>query len=188
VLFSKAFETTNNLLAFIRVHSRLEETHVNHGELKMEMPKPTEAHRKLEMLVGRWVGEERMHPSPWDPKGGTAIARVNNRLALDGFIVVQDYEQERNGKITFRGHGVFSWDATQQCYTIHWFDTMGMPPNLFCGNFENNVFTLTNETPQGHSRLVFAFSGKDRYSYRMEMSQDGKQWQTFIEGNFTREK
>jgi hypothetical protein len=192
VLFSKAFKTANNLLALIRVHSRLERTNVKpatskHGELKMEMPKPTDAHRKLEMLVGRWLGEERLFPSPWDPKGGTAIGRIDNRLALDGFIVVQDYEQERDGKINFRGHGVFSWDATQKCYVIHWFDSMGMPPNIFRGNFENNTLTMTSEDQQGHSRVVFAFTENNKYSFSMEMSQDGKQWQTLMEGNYTRE-
>lgn len=100
----------------------------------MEMPKPADAHRKLERVVGRWTGEEKLFPSPWDPKGGTASSRVENRLALDGFAIVQDYEQERNGKICFRGHGVLRWEAQQQCYEMYWFDSMGMPPNIFRGN------------------------------------------------------
>ena len=56
----------------------------------MEMPKPTAAHRRLEKLIGRWSGEERIHPSPFDPNGGLAMARLENRPALDGFAVVQD--------------------------------------------------------------------------------------------------
>jgi len=36
-----------------------------------EMPKPTRAHRALEMLAGDWLGEEKTHPSPFDSwKGG----------------------------------------------------------------------------------------------------------------------
>jgi len=85
----------------------------------MEMPQPTAAHHRLEKLVGRWSGEERIHPSPFDPAGGIAVARAENRLALDGFAVVQDYEQERNGKISFRGHGVLRWEAHQQCYEMY---------------------------------------------------------------------
>lgn len=77
----------------------------------MEMPRPTEAHRRLHALAGDWTGTEKMHPSPWDPQGGTAEGRVQNRVALDGFAIVQQYEQRRGGQISFSGHGVFSWDA-----------------------------------------------------------------------------
>ena len=66
----------------------------------MEMPKPGSPHQKLQRLSGKWTGEEKMHPSPWDPKGGAATGRILNRLSLDGFVVVQDYEQERSGNIS----------------------------------------------------------------------------------------
>ena len=153
----------------------------------MEMPKPTDAHKKLERLAGKWKGEEKMYPSPWDPAGGMAVARVNNRPALDGFTVVQDYEQERNGAVTFRGHGVFSYDTAQQCYVLHWWDTMGMPPNQFKGTIDGNILTLTDKNPRGLSRAVFDLRQEGKYNFKMEVSQDGKQWMTFVEGNYNRE-
>ncbi len=151
----------------------------------MEMPKPTAAHRKLEKLVGRWTGEERVHPSPFDPKGGTAIARIENRLALDGFAVVQDYEQGRNGVVNFRGHGVFRWDASQQCYEMYWFDSMGMAPNIFRGSFDGDVLSLSCKDPHGHSRATFDLSQKGHYKFRMDVSPDGSQWFPFMEGQYT---
>ncbi len=96
----------------------------------MEMPKPTEAHRRLERLVGAWTGQERLHPSPWDPSGGPAVGHVENRAALDGFAVIHDYEQERNGTVTYRGHGIYTWDSTRRQYMMHWWDSMGFPPNV----------------------------------------------------------
>jgi hypothetical protein len=30
------------------------------------------------------VGKEIILPCPWDPKGGTAIGRFDNRVAVDG--------------------------------------------------------------------------------------------------------
>jgi hypothetical protein len=84
----------------------------------MEMPRPTESHQKLNLLAGRWTGQERLSPSPWDPKGGTVTGRSDNRIALDGFVLLHDYEQERGGAITFRGHGVLSYDAQGQCYRM----------------------------------------------------------------------
>ena len=153
----------------------------------MEMPKPNDAHQKLERLIGHWSGEEKLFPSPWDPKGGVARGQVVNRRALDGFVVVQDYEQERGSVPSFRGHGVFSWDANQKCYALHWFDSMGMSPNVFRGNFEGNVLTLISKDPQMQNRAVFDFSRERQYTFRMEVSQDGAKWQTFMEGHYALE-
>ena len=84
----------------------------------MEMPKPTEAHRKLHALAGHWIGQETIPPCPWDPKGGTAVGHCDNRVGVDGFLLTHDYEQERDGRINFRGHGVFTFDAAQKCYVL----------------------------------------------------------------------
>ena len=56
----------------------------------MEMLKLTPSHKKLQRIVGNWTGEEKLNPSPWDPKGRTAVGKVNNRSGLDGFIVTQE--------------------------------------------------------------------------------------------------
>ena len=56
----------------------------------IQVPKLTQAHEKLKTLVGMWRGTETIHPSPFDKKGGQATGIVNNRLALDGFAVIQD--------------------------------------------------------------------------------------------------
>ena len=158
------------------------------GNPAMDMPKLTDAHKKLELLAGRWKGEEKLSPSPWDPKGGIATGRVNNRPALDGFAVVQDYEQERNGAVSFQGHGIFSYDAYQKNYVLHWLDSMGMPVNEFRGSFEGRVLTLTNKGQMGFNRAVFDLGENDKYKFKMEISQDGKNWYTFMEGSYTREK
>ncbi len=152
----------------------------------MDMPKPGDAHRRLEKLVGKWSGEERLAPSPWDPAGGTAVGRMNNRLALDGFVVVQDYEQERNGTVGYRGHGVFSWDATESRYVLHWFDSIGAPPNDFRGGFEGDVLTLTGKHGPGQARVVFDVREPGRYRFRMEGTQDGASWMTFMEGDYAK--
>lgn len=152
----------------------------------MTMPKVTEAHRRLERLVGTWQGEERLYPSPFDPQGGAAIGRARNRLALDGFAVVQDYEQERDGAVNYRGHGVFRWDDRDRSYVLHWLDSMGMPPNEFRGTLDGDVLTLTSHSPQGVVRATWEL-GQDRYNYRMQVSPDGSNWFPFMEGTYSRE-
>jgi hypothetical protein len=150
------------------------------------MPKPGDAHRKLEKLVGDWTGDETIAPSPFDPVGGTAIGRIRNRLALDGFAVIQDYEQERNGAIGFRGHGVFRWDEASEGYELHWFDSFGAPLSIFRGNFEGDVLTLIWAGPNGSYRAVFDLSGENRYQYQMDVAPDGADWFTFTVATYTK--
>ncbi|MGD8276415.1 MAG: DUF1579 family protein [Gemmatimonadota bacterium] len=151
----------------------------------MAMPQPTEHHRKLERLTGRWEGTETMHPSPWDPKGGQATGRNDSRFALDGFAVITDYEQERDGAITFRGHGVMTWDAKAECYTLHWFDSMGSPPEVFRGNFDGDVLTVSHGGAM-HVRLTWDFTTDGIMRSGMQTSQDGEVWTPLFECDYRR--
>ena len=152
----------------------------------MEMPVPTEHHAKLEMMAGQWRGTETMYPSQWDPKGGTATGRNDIRMALNGFAAVTDYEQERDGAITFRGHGVMTYDAAEACYVLHWFDGIGSPPEVFKGTFEGDVLTVSHGGPGMHARLTYDLSQAGILRSRMEMSHDGTEWATFFDCDYHR--
>jgi Protein of unknown function (DUF1579) len=152
----------------------------------MEMPRLTDAHRKLERLAGTWVGQEHLHPSPWDPKGGPAVGRIVNRIGLDGFVVIQDYVQERDGKVNYRAHGVFGWDPARPCYVLTWFD-FGGHPSEFTGTFEEGILLLTCKRPQGFSRGTWDFSKDGEYRFRVEVSPDGLRWHPFVEGTYQRQ-
>ena len=157
----------------------------------MHRPKPTEVHQNLARFAGTWIGEEVVHPSPWDPDGSTAQARSENRLALGGFVVIGDYEQRKGGQVTFTGHSVHSYDANQKCHVLYWFDCMGVPPNVFKGNFAGNVLTLICEhtSPSGPrlSRLSYDMSVAGKMKSKMEMSDDGEAWVSFMDGSYTRQ-
>jgi hypothetical protein len=152
----------------------------------MDMPRPGDAHHKLQALVGAWIGDERIQPSPWDPVGGPAEGSVENRLILDGFAVGHDYTQRRNGQVNFQGHGVFRYDAAADEYQLHWFDSMGQAPNVFRGGFDGPVLRLQTSYGGGHTRASWDMSEADRVRYAMEISGDGQTWQVFIEGDYRR--
>jgi len=154
----------------------------------MEMPKPTAAHQRLNVLAGKWKGQEKMHPSPWDPQGGMAEATIDNQLVLDGFAIAQSYAQRRGGAISFTGHCVMNYDGEAKEYQMHWWDSMGTPVNVFRGQFQGQSLVLTGQNPMGHSRSTFDLSqaGAGRYSFKMEFSPDGKQWGPFMDGNYVR--
>jgi hypothetical protein len=152
----------------------------------MEMPQIGEPHNKLARLAGTWVGEEKLYPSPWDPKGGPAVARITNRIALDGFAIVQDYEQERHGKANFKGLAVFTWDSMQKNYILTWWDTMGFPGHEFRGHFEGNTLTYSSKTSEGYMRAKFEFKDDNHYYHLMEVSGDNQIWAPFMEGTYSK--
>jgi hypothetical protein len=152
----------------------------------MEMPTPVEGHRKLEKIAGSWKGQERMYPSPWDPEGGTALGRIKSRVALNGFALINDYEQERDGKVTFSGHGVFTYDSKEDAYTLVWVDCMGVPPEIFKGQFEGDVLKLAHGGPGMHVRLTYDVSEPGYLSTSMEMSKDGSVWNRFFDARLER--
>jgi hypothetical protein len=152
----------------------------------MQMPTPQAEHKKLEAMAGTWTGEEKMHPSPWDPKGGQATGKIRARIDLAGFFLVMDYEQERGGQVGFKGHGVFGYDPQEKCYTMYWFDAMNPTMSLAKGTWEGNRLTFRNQNPMGHGRFTYEFAKEGRYSFRMEHSQDGAKWDTLMEAMYTR--
>ena len=152
----------------------------------MDMPRPTDHHLKLRHLVGEWEGIETMHPSQWAPQGGTATGRTNSRLALNGFAVISDYQQERSGVVTFEGHSVLTYDPKEGCYVLHWFDCMGSPPEVFKGAFDGNVLTVAHGGPGMHARLMHDLSEEGQMTSSMEMSLDGRNWQTLFDGSYER--
>src|SRR5947208_1920101 len=154
-----------------------------------EMPKPTEKHAKLQSLAGTWVGEETMYPSPWDPKGGPALGRTESRLDLDGFYLLSDYTQERGGRTSYKGHGVFGYDPGSGSYTMHWFDSMGFPCTVPAkGTWEGNRLLFQSASPMGQGRFTYEFEREGKYRFKLENSRDGKEWTTFMEGNYTRKR
>jgi len=153
----------------------------------MDMPKPGDPHKKLSALVGEWTGDEKLHPSPWDPSGGGARAQVTNRWIADGFAVLQEYEQSRDGQVTFRGHGVFWFDPRTEEYVMHWWDSMGGTAGEYRGRFDGDRLVLGAAMPQGgHSRTSWLLTGPDAHDFLMEVSPDGEAWMPAMEGQYQR--
>jgi len=152
----------------------------------MYAPEPAAGHRLLARMEGVWEGEETMHPSEWDPAGGTAFGRNVHRVALGGFALVIDYEQIREGVVTFSGHGVYTYDPARDLVTLHWFDSLGSPPEVFTGRFENDVLTLGHGGPGMHARMTYDLTETGTMKGGMEMSKDGVNWRRLFDATYRR--
>lgn len=153
----------------------------------MDGEQPGAAHRELATaLLGTWIGEERLAPMPWDPAGGSAVARVRNASALGGLAVVQEYGQTRAGEATLRGLGVFRWDAAAGEVVLAWFDSLSPEPREFRGAFEGPRLALVSRAARGQARATYDFAAPNSYTYRLEVSPDGVEWRVYLQGAYRR--
>lgn len=150
----------------------------------MEMPKLAPGHSFFERMAGQWSGDVKMYPSPWDPKGGTAPASTRIQVQLNGFVAIGDYDQKKDGVTAYAGHSVFTYDAENDLYTLHWFDSIGSPPEVFTGKRVGQVLTLAHGGPGMHARLTYDLTDQAELKSSMEMSQDGAHWQKFLDVSY----
>lgn len=151
----------------------------------MEMPRPSDHHKKLAAFSGNWAGEETLHPMPWSPEAVRVTSQSRNRLDLDGFFLLIDHEQTRDGRISYRGHGVFGYDPRLQKFTMHWFDVMGSDPGApALGTWEGNTLRFQHSHHMGHSRYTYHFENDRKYTLKIELSQDGTNWMPFLSGEY----
>ena len=101
---------------------------------------------------------------------------MQNLLEDDGFAVTTDYVQTVNGEETFWGHGVYSYDAREDIYRFHWFDRMGMGPQVFSGQWEGDVLTMESVGPMGNVRMTDDYSRPGQLDSRVDLSEDGVEW------------
>ena len=148
----------------------------------MEMPQPGPEHEKLHAMVGEWVGDDTLFPSSWSPEEQHRKCKLSVR-SLDNFFVISDFEQTVDSQVTFRGHGVYSWDPQAEVFKMYWFDSMGGAGGLADGRMEGNVLTFQNTSPMGHHRYRYTFN-PDETIFEMAGSQDGEDWQTMMEGHY----
>lgn len=151
-----------------------------------QMPKPNDTHAKLAKHAGSWVGVETLYPSDWDPNGGTAEATLESRVDLDGFAVIGDYVQKRDGRVSFRGHAVWTVDPGSGEILLTWFDSLGFLPETFRGKFEGDRLVVVSQTHQGLNRLTYSHPKSGEMTSSMETSPDGETWSKMFDGRYTR--
>ena len=125
-----------------------------------------------------------MMPSPWSPEPQERTGRIESHV-MEGFFVVSNYEQRAGDDVSFRGHGVYSWDPAAEEYVMYWFDSMGGAGGVARGGIEGNQLTFENTSPAGHHRYQYTFDG-DAMLFTMAMSPDGSDWQVLMEGRYQR--
>jgi hypothetical protein len=148
----------------------------------MEQPKPTEEHKKLERLVGKWTGVEKLAGSPHTTET-KATGTFDFKMDLGGLFAIADYVEKSGSKMLMAGHGVIGWDAKKKKYTLHWFDTFGSPPGApGTGEWRGDMLKFHQE---GSGDTIFELADGGLI-FRIEMDVDGKGAKPIIVGHYRR--
>jgi Protein of unknown function (DUF1579) len=137
----------------------------------LDAPVALDEHRKLAAFAGKWAGEEVVFPSRWTA-GGPAQSRVVARIDLNGFYLIQDTHQTRDGKETFATHGVFTYDRDDRTYKLFWHDSLGYyAPAPASGAWVGNVYEVIDN---------------DNYTMKIQFSPDAEGWADVLTGVYKR--
>ena len=143
-------------------------------------------HERLAALAGEWEGDEVVGPSSWF-EAGPARGFMSARLALGGFYLIQEYRQERAGKVIFSGHALVTFDREDGRYKRFWFDSVGyVPESPAVGHWTGNTLLLRQATLRGTVRQTFRFESDESYAMLLQFSPDDEGWSDLITGTYRR--
>lgn len=141
---------------------------------------------RLSAFAGEWNGEEVVFPSRWT-EGGSATSHVVARMDLNGFYLIQDAVQMRDGKQSFATHGIFTWDRDDRTYKLFWYDSLGYtPPAPASGGWAGKTLTLVRGSLRGNARHVYEIIDDNSYSLKIQFSPDAEGWADVLTGVYRR--
>ena len=103
--------------------------------------------------------------------------------------MIQDYVEERDGRVVYQGHGIFRWDDAQQNYTCL-VDSLGQVPSAPArGSWTADTLVFEHDQAGAErGRYTFSFKDEDSYDLKIENSQDGGQtWRLFLQATYQRQ-
>ncbi|BBO01848.1 MULTISPECIES: DUF1579 family protein [Bradyrhizobium] len=147
---------------------------------------PLPEHARLAAFAGEWDGEEVVFPSRWTA-GGLATSHVVARMDLNGFYLIQDSVQKRDGQQIFATHGIFTYDRDDRTYKLFWYDSLGYtPPSPASGGWVGKTLTLVRGSLRGNARHVYEIINEDSYSLKIQFSPDAEGWADVLTGVYRR--
>ncbi len=156
---------------------------------QMGPPRPGPEAKNLSYFVGEWSSEGDMKPTDFGPGGKMTMNEQNERMAGGFFVIRHSTFSSNMGRGT--GLAIMGYDADEKVYTFDEYNSMGETEHSR-GAFDGDTWTWTSEPRMGGSVLKGKFTVKvlspTSYTFKYEMSPDGKSWTTTMEGKATKTK
>jgi len=160
------------------------------AQAQMQMPKPSPELKKLDYFAGSWTMQGEMKPGPMGP-GGKWSGTESLKWMEGGFFLVSQsgFQSDSMGSAT--GTAYMGYDVNDKMFTYDAFNTVGESEHAK-GMMDGDNWTWTSEGKMNgqsyKSRYSMKILGPTSYTMKYEMSQDGTNWNTVMEGKATKGK
>ena len=152
-------------------------------EKKMEAPKPGPEVQKLGYFVGTWNSSGEIKENPMMPAG--KMTSVDKCEWFSGGFQVVCHSTGKMAMGTMHGLGIAAYNAGEKVYTYMIADSSGYS-GMSKGTVDGDTWTYTSDEKMGdkvmHGRYTMVMSSPTSYTFKYEMSPDGTQWSTIMEG------
>ncbi len=157
-----------------------------HAQMGPKTPAPEL--KKLDFMAGSWTSEGTINPAPGMPGG--KFTSTSHADWMDGnFFLVGHSDMDMTGMGKMKELAVMSYDPDRKVYTYNAFTSMGEAESS-TGTVAGDTWTWTGDEHMGGMTMKGRFTMKvlspTSYTMKFELSQDGTQWMTAMEGKATK--
>jgi hypothetical protein len=154
----------------------------------MGQPAPGPELKKLDFMAGDWTTEGDMKPGSGMPGGKFTVA--SHAEWMEGnFFLVEHSNSDMPGMGKFKELSVIGYDPERKVYTYEAFNSMGQD-EISTGTVDGDTWTWLSDEHMGGMTMKGRFTMKvlspTSYNMKFELSQDGKNWMTAMEGKATK--
>ncbi len=152
-----------------------------------QMPTPAPELKKLDYFVGTWTDDGEMKPGPMGPGGKMTVSEKNEWMPGGFFLTLHSIfnsDMANGSGIAFMGY-----DPDNKQYTYDEFNSMGERTH-FTGTVNGDTWTWVGDQKMGDQKMKGRYTTKilspTSYSSKFEMSPDGTNWTTIMDGKSTK--
>jgi hypothetical protein len=150
-------------------------------------PKPGPELRKLDVFVGTWTLDGTMKPGAMGA-GGT-MTEINKCEWMEGGFYLVCHSEFKSTMGNGVGLSVMGYSADAKAYTYHEFTSDGEIVDSK-GALDGDTWTWTNDEKMDgktmKGRFTIHMTSAASYTFVFDMSQDGTNWSTVMDGKATK--
>jgi hypothetical protein len=152
--------------------------------------KPAPEVAKLGYFVGKWTAKGTILPGPWGA-GGEFGWTENTEWMNGNFFVVGHWDFQMPAELGGDGEELFimGYDANRRLYSFDAFSSQGLH-QVSRGAHNGDAWLWTSESVQNgkpvQQKMTMKVLSPSGYELKFEISSDGVEWMTFMEGKATK--
>ena len=146
--------------------------------------------KKLDYFVGTWTSEGTIAQGPWGA-GGAFTSTSTNEWLPGNFFIEGKSESKMPPEIGGDSKAVMimGYDTQQSGYASDRFSSMGQH-EVSKGTVSGDTWTWTSTTNYGgmeiQGKMTMKTVSPTSYTFKYEISMDGKNWSPFMDGKATK--